>query len=111
MERPEASIAIQALPRMGGGANNGGKNGGEKGTLRVIDTVIAYIKERGLRCFVGPFETVIEGSADALWDIARECQKICVREGAKSVSLYMKFEYNPTEGTLSIEEKTSKYHA
>jgi uncharacterized protein YqgV (UPF0045/DUF77 family) len=106
MERPEASIAIQALPRMGIGANNS-----EKETLRVIDTVIAYIKERGLRCFVSPFETVIEGGVDALWDIARECQKICIREGAESVSLYIKFAYNPTKGTLSIEEKTNKYHA
>jgi uncharacterized protein YqgV (UPF0045/DUF77 family) len=112
MERPEASIAIQALPRMGIGAENGDvESGSEKETLRVIDALIAYIKGRGLRYFVSPFETVIEGGADALWEIARECQKICIREGAKSVSLYIKFVYNPTKGILSIEEKTSKHHA
>ncbi|MDR0409086.1 MAG: thiamine-binding protein [Spirochaetaceae bacterium] len=101
MKRPEASIAIQALPRLND----------EKETLRVIDAVIAYIKGRGLRYFVGPFETTIEGDADALWEIAQECQKICVREGAKSVSLYIKFVYSPEKGTFSIEEKTGKYHA
>ncbi|MDR1362594.1 MAG: thiamine-binding protein [Spirochaetaceae bacterium] len=107
MKRPEASIAIQALPRV---IEDAAGNNPDKEMLRVIDAVIAYIKGRGLPYFVGPFETTIEGDPDDLWEIARECQKICIQEGAKSVSLYIKFVYSPTEGTLSIEEKTSKYH-
>ena len=46
-----ASIAIQVLPK----AEN------DTELVRIVDEVIAYIKSRGLRCEVGPFETTIEG--------------------------------------------------
>jgi uncharacterized protein YqgV (UPF0045/DUF77 family) len=60
---------------------------------------------------VGPFETTVEGGFDRLMDIARECQLICIREGAAAVSSYIKIAYNPGEGVWSIDKKTAKHHA
>jgi uncharacterized protein YqgV (UPF0045/DUF77 family) len=101
MEQPKASLAIQVLPRTADGDE----------VIRIVDAVIAYIKGTGLTSFVGPFETTVEGDFEKLCEIARECQLICIRKGAESVSTYMKWAYNPREGVWSIEKKTAKHHA
>jgi uncharacterized protein YqgV (UPF0045/DUF77 family) len=101
MEQPEASLAIQVLP----------KTADRDEVIRIVDAVIAYIKSTGLTAFVGPFETTVEGGFDRLMDIARECQLICIREGAQAVSSYIKIAYNPGEGVWSIDKKTAKHHA
>ena len=98
MQRPEASIAIQVLPQV---------NGDE--ILRIVDKVIDYIKSTGLSTVVGPFETVIEGDFEKLMEVAAECMRICIREGAPSLLTYIKVAYNPTDGTWSIDEKTAKH--
>ena len=100
MKQPTASLAIQVLPRVP-----------EADVIPVVDKVIAYLKSTGLPVFVGPFETTIEGEFEQLFDIAKECQLICIREGAPSVSTYMKMAYNPTEGVWSIEKKVTKHHS
>jgi uncharacterized protein YqgV (UPF0045/DUF77 family) len=97
---PEASLAIQVLPMNTGGGE----------VLRIVDAVIAYIKSTGLTSFVGPFETTIEGDFDTLMEIAGECQKICIREGADNALTYMKMAYKPGAGVWSIDEKVAKYH-
>jgi len=97
--KPQASLAIQVLPRPAAGDE----------VLRIVDKVIDYIKSSGLNSVVGPFETVIEGDFDRLMDIAKECQLICIREGAASLLTYMKIAYNPNGGVWSIEEKTAKH--
>ena len=94
-----ASLSIQVLPKVEG-----------EEVIRVVDEVIAYIKSTGLNTFVGPFETTIEGDFDQLMDIAKECQKICIRAGAPSVMSYMKIAYNPGEGVWSIDKKVTKHH-
>jgi len=99
MDRPEASIAIQVLPQSAAGDE----------ILEIVDKAIAYIKSTGLKTVVGPFETVIEGEFNKLMEIAKECQLICVKEGAASLLTYIKVAYNPNGGTWSIDEKTSKY--
>ena len=99
MEQFNASLAIQVLPEVEG-----------EEVIRVVDEVIAYIKSTGLNTFVGPFETTIEGDFDQLMDIAKECQKICIRAGAPSVMSYMKVAYNPGEGVWSIDKKVTKHH-
>jgi uncharacterized protein YqgV (UPF0045/DUF77 family) len=99
--QPRASIAIQVLPRTASGDE----------VIRIVDAVIAYLKGTGLRVFVGPFETTVEGDFDTLWDAAKECQLICIREGAESVSAYIKTAYSPGSGVWSIEKKTAKHHA
>lgn len=99
MKQYEAGLAIQVLP---------GVEDGE--VIRIVDQVIAYLKSTGLNAYVGPFETVIEGDFDQVWDAAKECQRICIREGAPKVSTYLKVFYNPESGVLSTDEKISKHH-
>ncbi|MBQ8539949.1 MAG: thiamine-binding protein [Clostridia bacterium] len=94
----EASVAIQVLPKVSETAE----------VLRIVDKVIEYIASTGFKYFVGPFETTIEGDYDSLMEIVKECNKICIREGAGGVSTYVKISYNP-EGVLTIGEKVDKY--
>ena len=95
-----ASVAIQTLPA----AEN------DEELIRIVDEVIAYIKSTGLKCYVGPFETAIEGDYDELMDIVKECQHIAIRAGAPSVAAYVKISYKPEGEVLSIERKIGKYH-
>ena len=95
-----ASIAIQVLP----------DTRDEDELIRIVDEVIAYIKSTGLNCSVGPFETTIEGDYDQLMDIVKECQKVDVNAGAKSVSAYVKVVYKPEGDVLTIEKKITKHH-
>ena len=46
-----ASVAIQTLPEVYDNEE----------IVRIVDEVIAYIKSTGLKYYVGPFETTIEG--------------------------------------------------
>ena len=95
-----ASVAIQVLPKV---------NSDEE-TIRIVDAVIDYIKSTGLNYFVGPCETSIEGDYEELMDIIKECQKIAVKAGAKSVSAYVKINYRPEGEVLTIEKKVTKHH-
>jgi len=100
MNQPQASLAIQVLPKASSGDE----------LLRIVDKVIEYIKSTGLVFFVGPFETTVEGGFDTLCSVAKQCMCICITEGAESVSAYTKFVYNPNGGVWSISQKTGKYH-
>ena len=56
----KASVAIQVLPSVPN----------EDELIRIVDELIAYIESTGLNCYVGPFETTIEGeSYDELMEI------------------------------------------
>ena len=95
-----ASVAIQVLPKVSSDSE----------VIRIVDEVIEYIKSTGLNYFVGPCETSIEGDYDELMEIIKECQKIAVRAGAKSVSAYVKINYRPEGDVLTIEKKVTKHH-
>ena len=96
-----ASIAIQVLPKVDN----------DEELIRIVDEVIAYIKGTGLNCYVGPFETTIEGeSYDQLMEIAKECQHVAIRAGAPSVSAYIKVVYQPEGEVLTIDRKVTKHH-
>ena len=100
MNRPQASLAIQVLPMSAAGDD----------LLKIVDKVIAYIKSTGLKTIVCPFETVIEGDFEKLMEIAAECQRICIREGASNLLTYMKMAYTQDGGTWSIDEKIAKHN-
>ena len=95
-----ASVAIQVLPKVDS----------DEEVIRIVDEVIAYIKSTGLNYFVGPCETSIEGDYDKLMEIIKECQKVAVAAGAKSVSAYVKINYRPEGEVLTIEKKVTKHH-
>lgn len=96
-----ASVAIQILPDVQG----------DDELIRIVDEVIAYIKSTGLNCYVGPFETTIEGNSfDELMEIVKKCSEIAIKAGAPSVSSYIKTVYKPEGSVLTIEKKVSKHH-
>ena len=92
-----ASVAIQVLPSVPDGQ-----------LIPVVDKVIDYIKSKGLKTFVSPFETTIEGEYDELMEIVKQCQLVAVEAGAPGLMTYVKINYSP-EGILTINEKTDKY--
>ncbi|MDD5922219.1 MAG: thiamine-binding protein [Eubacteriales bacterium] len=98
----QASVAIQVLPQ----------TLDDDEVVRIVDQVIAYIKSTGLHCYVGPYETVIEGDDyEELMDIVKECQLVALRAGGiKKVSSYIKVEYEPNGEILSIDKKVTKHH-
>ncbi len=97
-----ASVAIQVLPA----------TLDDDEVVRIVDEVIAYIKSTGLHCYVGPYETVIEGNDyNELMDIVKECGLVALRAGAPKVSSYIKVEYKPDGDILSIDKKVTKHHA
>ena len=95
----EASVAIQVLPKVNE----------TKETIRIVDKVIEYIASSGFKYTVGPFETTIEGDYDRLMEIVKECNKICINEGAPSVMSYVKISFSP-KGVLTINEKVEKHN-
>lgn len=97
----QASIALQTLPK----ADN------DDELIRIVDEVIAYLKSSGLKCYVGPYETVVEGDDyDQLMDLVKEAQHVAIRAGAPKVSAYIKVEYEPDGEILSIDKKVTKHH-
>ncbi|MBQ1406674.1 MAG: thiamine-binding protein [Eubacterium sp.] len=97
----QASIAIQSLPDM--------QTMDE--VVEIVDEVIAYLKSTGLNCYVGPYETVVEGDDyDQLMDIVKECQHVAIRAGAPKVSAFIKVEYEPEGEILTIDKKVTKHH-
>jgi uncharacterized protein YqgV (UPF0045/DUF77 family) len=97
----QASIALQTLPK----ADN------DDELIRIVDEVIAYLKSSGLKCYVGPYETVVEGDDyDQLMDLVKEAQHVAIRAGAPKVSAYIKVEYEPEGEILSIDKKVTKHH-
>lgn len=94
----DASVAIQVLPSVE-----------DKDVFRVVDKVIAHIKSTGLKTFVGPFETTVEGGFDELMELVKRCLLICIEEGAPSVLSYIKFHYKPNGGIWTIDEKITKH--
>lgn len=95
-----ANVAIQVLPKVDS----------DEEIIRVVDEVISYIQSTGLNYYVGPCETAIEGEYNELMEVIKECQKVAVRAGAKSVSAYVKINYRPEGEVLTIEEKVNKHH-
>lgn len=95
-----ASVAIQVLPTVLE----------DEEVIRIVDEVIAYIKSTGLNCYVGPFETTIEGDYDQLMDIVKECQYVAARAGCPAMATYVKIAFKPEGDVLTIEKKVTKHH-
>lgn len=95
-----ASVAIQVLP----GVNT------DEEIVKIVDEVIAYIKSTKVKYYVGPFETVLEGEYEELMEIVKKSQLIAIEAGAPSVMSYVKINFKPEGGVLSIEEKVEKHH-
>ena len=93
-----ANMDIQILPSV---------NGGEKEKYEVIDKVIEYIIQTGLKYEVGGLGTTIEGEFEELLDILGKAQEICFTYGSDRVVTIAKFDHKK-EG-ITIDEKVGKY--
>lgn len=97
----KASVAIQVEPKLQD----------PQEVIRVVDAVIDYIRSTGLNYYVGPCETAIEGEDyEQLMEIVKNCQLVAVKAGAPGVSAYVKINYRPETGVLTIDEKVTKHH-
>lgn len=90
------NVSLQVIPKVK-----------DEDTYRVVDEVIAFIKNSGVKYIVGPMETTMEGELDELLEIVKKAQDICVREGATRVLSVVKIDYKP--GGVTMDEKIYKY--
>lgn len=93
---PIVNVELQVLPRVN-----------EERLYDVVDEVIKYIDNSGVKYEVGPMGTTMEGEFDDLMDIVKEAQNICVREGSSRILSVVKIDYRP-EG-VTMNEKVGKY--
>lgn len=90
------NVSLQVLPRVP-----------DEYIYDVVDKVIELIQESGVKYEVGPMETTMEGELDALLEIVKKAQELCIKEGATRVMSIIKIDYKP-EG-VTIDEKVGKY--
>lgn len=95
-----ASVAIQVLPHVET----------DEEVIRIVDEVIAYIKSTGLNYYVGPCETAIEGDYEELMNVVKNCQYIAIQAGCPKVASYVKINFAPEGGVLTIDQKVTKHH-
>lgn len=93
---PRVNVSLQVIP-----------NVEEERIYPVVDKVIEYISQCGVKYEVGPMETTMEGELEELFEIVKKAQEICVQYGAKRVCSIIKIDYKP-EG-VTINEKIGKY--
>lgn len=96
----KSALAIQCLPLSASDKDE---------AYRLVDRAIEIIEGSGLPFTVGPFETVVEGDAETLFELAKNAHLALIREGSPSVATYMKVFSGPELG--STEEKVGKYRA
>jgi len=93
---PNVNVSLQILPMVE-----------EERIYEIVDKVIKYIDESGVKYEVGAMETTMEGDFDQLMDIVKQSQEICVKEGVLRIVSIIKIDYKP-EG-VTIDEKVKKY--
>lgn len=73
----------------------------------VVDKAIALIHNSGLNYKVCPFETVVEGSPDAVYSLIRQIQTEILQMGCDELLLNIKI--HAANRNLSFSEKLEKY--
>lgn len=91
------NIAIQVIPLSR-----------EKELYDLVDLAIQVIQSAGIKYRVCPFETVMEGEYDRLMEIVKECQQVCLDNGADQVLVNLKIQ-NRKKGDIRIRDKMRKY--
>lgn len=66
------------------------------------------VQRSGINYKVGPMETTMEGDLDAMIEIVKKAQYLCIKEGAGSVFTNVKILYKP-KGIMTIGQKVGKY--
>ncbi len=74
----------------------------------IVDKAIEYIKSTGIKHQVCPFETVMEGDYDEIFNIIKKTQEICFNSGANQLIVNIKIQ-NDKNSDITIEQKMKKY--
>lgn len=74
----------------------------------LVDEAIKIIQDSGLKYRVCPFETVMEGSYEAIMEVIEKAQQACFDAGAADLLAYIKIQRSNNED-VHIEDKTGKY--
>jgi len=93
---PNVNVSLQVLPVVE-----------DSKIYQVVDQVIEYIKQSGVKYEVGPMETTMEGELDKLLEIVKVSQAICCKAGAERVCSIIKIDYK--EEGVTMDEKIYKY--
>lgn len=75
---------------------------------KLIDKAIETIGNSGLKYLVCPFETVIEGEYDAVMEVVKRAQDVCLASGADEVIVNLKIHRSGSRD-LEFEDKIEKY--
>jgi len=96
----KSALAIQCLPL---------SSQGKEEAYQMVDAAITAIQSFKLPLAVGPFETVVEGPLETLFEVAQAAHTAVLKAAGDggSVATYMKLFSGEELG--SSEEKTAKY--
>ena len=94
------NLAIQILPQGLGKAE----------AYAAVDAAISVIAASGLKYVVCPFETVVEGTYEAVMQMLESAQAATFAAGATSVLVNMKL-HRAAIGSELIADKLAKYQA
>ena len=73
----------------------------------VIDDAIAMIKDSGLHFEVCPFETAVEGDADAVYALIRRIQDKTLESSCSELLINVKI--HAAKKDVALSDKTGKY--
>ena len=91
------NVAVQVLPISK-----------QKEAYDIVDSAIELIEKSGVKYIVTPFETVMEGSYDALMEVVKGVQNVCYSAGAEKVMCYVKIQ-SVANADVTIDDKIGKY--
>lgn len=74
----------------------------------IVDEAINYIKNSGVKYTVSPFETVLEGDIDELFNIVKKVQEVCYNSGSEELITNIKI-HSSKSSDVFIDQKMAKY--
>ena len=74
----------------------------------IVDKAIEYIDKSGIKYRVTPFETVLEGDLDEIFEIIKGAQKACYDAGCAELITNIKIHSN-VNNDITISDKMNKY--
>ncbi len=99
MKKRIINAAIQVLPM----AKDGDM-------YSMVDEAIKEIAESGLKYKVTPFETVVEGTYEAVMQLVERVHDACYKAGAENMLCNLKIQSHSVKD-VAIEDKIGKYES
>ena len=81
-----------------------------KNVYGIVDKAIEYIQSSGILYKVTPFETVLEGDLDEIFDIIKGAQQACYNAGSDELITNIKIQSSNSRD-ITIFEKMNKYES